>query len=501
MQKSEKDSRKSYKRILKSTFIMGGSSVINSLLGIVRTKILALLLGPSGIGLTGIYGSITSAMSSLCGMGIGESGVRQIAAASGTDNEERISRTVLTVRRTALLSGITGLCLLLIFSPYASLLTFGHSGRTFDIALLSAILLFGAISGGQKALIQGMRQIGNLAKMNILSALLGTMISIPIIYFWGERGIVYYLIIVSAMGILTSWWYSRKIKVSTITMNWREIFAEANPLLKLGSAFMLGSLATDFTRYILQVIVVRYLGLEASGMFQAATILSSVYVGVILNAMLTDFYPRLSAVSQDNDKCRSLINEQVEVGLLFAVPGILATLTFAPLIIIIFYTPQFIVAVDVLKWQILGVLLQVVTWPIGFILRAKGDGKLFILTDLFSNCSYLIFSWIGINYFGLSGIGMSFLAMNIAYWMLIYWVARRNYNFSFSTMNIKILTISIIATGIVFSAPYFSKEYHLFINTCITITIALLSLKNLNDMAGTNKLSALWLKIKSRFNA
>lgn len=66
----------SYRRILGTTLIMGGTSVVNTLIGMVRTKVLALMLGPSGLGLVGIYGTITGLFGTVTGMGIGESGVR-----------------------------------------------------------------------------------------------------------------------------------------------------------------------------------------------------------------------------------------------------------------------------------------------------------------------------------------------------------------------------------------------------------------------------------------
>ena len=79
--------------------------------------------------------------------------------------------------------------------------------------MLALAVFFGDVSSGQSALVQGMRRIADLAKMNVLGALYGTLFSIPIIYFYHENGVVPALVCVAAMGILTSWWYARKIKV------------------------------------------------------------------------------------------------------------------------------------------------------------------------------------------------------------------------------------------------------------------------------------------------
>ncbi len=91
---AEKDS---YGQILKSSALIGGSSAINIAIGIVRTKAMAVLLGPAGFGLMGVYGSIIDLAQSIAGMGINSSGVRQIAAATGSGDTNRIARTVVVL--------------------------------------------------------------------------------------------------------------------------------------------------------------------------------------------------------------------------------------------------------------------------------------------------------------------------------------------------------------------------------------------------------------------
>jgi enterobacterial common antigen flippase len=494
------DEKKTDKQILKSTFIMGGSSVINSLLGIARTKVIALLLGPSGMGLTGIYITITNLVSTFSGMGIGESGVRQIAGALGSSSPQIVSKTIRTVRRMALLTGGIGLSAMFLFRKQISNVTFGNSGHTYDVALLSLLIFFGAVSAGQTALIQGMRRIGDLAKVSIFGAVLGTAASIPVVYMLGERGIAAYLIMVSAMSFVASWWYSAKIHVAVAYLTWRESFSEARPLLKLGLALMLGSVMAAGTQYLLRVIVVRYLGLSAAGAYHASTTLSLVYVGIILNAMLTDFYPRLSSVCEDHYLCRSLINKQIEIGVLLAVPGILAIMTFAPFVIVIFYSAKFALAVDILRWQILGVLLQVVSWPMGFMLRAKGNGKLFFLTELFANAMHLGLAWIGITHYGLTGIGIAFFIMNILYWFLIFVVITFKYQFSFESKVTQLLIAFTLGTSVVFLTPFFlPKMVYLLANSLVTLTIGLFSLWQLCDKGNSEMIPGLFLKIKARF--
>ena len=61
--------------------IMGSTQTVNIVISILRVKALAVMLGPSGVGLLGIFSNLLDMVKTAAGLGIGKSGVRQIAAA------------------------------------------------------------------------------------------------------------------------------------------------------------------------------------------------------------------------------------------------------------------------------------------------------------------------------------------------------------------------------------------------------------------------------------
>src|SRR3954469_19239529 len=106
--------RQTYGQILKSSAMIGASSALNIGIGIVRTKAMAVLLGPAGTGLMGLYNTIVILAQSVSGMGINSSGVRQIAVAAGSGGMERVAETATVLRRTASLLGTIGSVLLIV---------------------------------------------------------------------------------------------------------------------------------------------------------------------------------------------------------------------------------------------------------------------------------------------------------------------------------------------------------------------------------------------------
>ena len=251
---------------------------------------------------------------------------------------------------------------------------------------------------------------------------------------------------------------------------------------------------TNVVAYLTRVMVIRQMGLDAAGLYQAAFALSSVYVGFVLGAMGADYYPRLTAVSADNKKVNRLVNEQTEVSLLLALPGILGTLTFATWVIHLLYSAQFEPAVDILRWQILGVLGRVVSWPVGFVLLAKGRGKTFFYTELAANIVNLCLIWLGMKWFGLSGLGMAFFAVYAFYLLMILSVVHRLCGFIWTKANLRLVVGSSLATAAVFlgTADGLHTGWSMVIGGGLTAGTAFYATRKMARRAGCIRLTDAW---------
>lgn len=446
--------RQSYLQILRSSLLVGGSSAINLFIGVLRAKAMAVLLGPSGVGLAGMYTSILDVTQSVAGLGINSSGVRQIAEANGSNDLAKVSAIAAVLRRVSLYLGIAGAVLLATFSRGVSQFSFGDTTHSVALCALAGAVLLRLISAGQGALIQGMRRISDFARMSVAGALLGTTASLLLIFFFREEGVVPALIAVGGATALASWWYSRKISIPRCSLQGATMALEAAALLKLGVAFMTSSLLTMGSAYLIRIIVLRYAGLEAAGFYQAAWTLGGLYVAFILQAMGTDFYPRLTACCQDHETANCLVNQQARVGLLLAVPGLLATLAFAPAVITIFYSPKFHAAVEVLRWICLGSVLQVISWPLGFIVLSKGRQDWFLTSEIAWTVVYLVLCWFLVRHFGINGAGIAFFGSYLFHAAMSYAIVRKLSGFRWSHENV-VTGLSLLGvTASVFTSAY-----------------------------------------------
>jgi PST family polysaccharide transporter len=444
----------SYGQILRSSATIGGASVVNVAIGVVRTKVMALLLGPAGIGLLGLYMLIADLARSISGVGINSSGVRQIAEAAGSGDVNRIARSAGALRAISLVLAVLGAGLMAAFSAEISILTFGDAQHAGAVALLSLAVCFQLIADGRAALIQGMRRISDLARMSVLSALFGTIVSVPIVYLQGRDGVALALVASATTILIISLWYSRRVGIQPPAMTPRQLTQEARALLKLGVAFMASGLLMLGAAYTVRMIVLRHVGLDAAGLYHAAWTLGGLYIGFILQAMGTDFYPRLVAVIKDDAVGNRLVNEQAHISLLLAGPGVIATLTLAPLVLAVFYSAQFAEAVDVLRWICLGIALRVITWPMGFIVVAKSRQGIFFVSELAWAVVNVSLTWICVRTFGLVGAGVAFFASYVFHALMIAPIVRMLSGFRFSAENRRAGLFFILSIAVVFCGFY-----------------------------------------------
>jgi enterobacterial common antigen flippase len=483
--------------------IIGGSSMANVVIGLVRTKIMALLLGPAGFGLMGAFTTITDLAKGLAQLGTNSSGVRQIAEAANTDDARKVALTAMALRRVTLCLSVAGALMLALMAVPISWLTFGHGAQASAIVLISLVVFLRMISDGQGALLQGLRRIGDMARVTIVSALLGTAASLIVVYWLREEGIALALVVMTAASTLASWWYVRRVALEPVQASNDALGEETRELLRLGTAFMLSALMTMGAAYIVRIILIRDAGLEASGLYQAAWTVGGIYVTFVLQAMGADFYPRLVAAAADDAECNRLVNEQALVSLLMAWAGVLATITFAPWAMTLLYRSDFVGASEVLRWLCLGMAMRVLAWPVGYVLIAKGRRRLFVGADLAWTIVNIALTWWCVRRFGLVGAGIAFLGSYIFHLIVVYTLCRRVSGFRWSAVNLR-LSIAFVGSIMLVQAGFYLLPEHLatalgLVCTLLAAIVAIAVLRRLVDPAHLPKRLS-WLAGKNEIN-
>jgi PST family polysaccharide transporter len=187
--------------------------------------------------------------------------------------------------------------------------------------------------------------------------------------------------------------------------------------------------------------------------------------------------------------CNRLVNDQAQIGMLLAGPGMIATLAFAPLVIALFYTAKFSGAIDTLRWICLGVAVRVITWPMGYIIIAKGEQAIFFWTEFGWTLMNIGLTWACIGYFGLTGAGVAFFASYVFHGSLIYFVVRRLSGFRWSSESWRTAQLFVVVIALGLGAFYLLPVYAaLALGAAVLIASTVHSLRSLVSIVGTDRI-------------
>ena len=484
------EAKASYHRILRSTSIIGGASFVNIAIGVLRNKVLAVLLGPAGVGLASLYSGLMSTASTFATMGLGPVGTRQIAEAYSKND----ARAITVARRalfwgTMFLASVGGLAVWSLRTVLA-VHALGNASYSGAVGWLSIGVALSVAGASQGALIQGMRRIGDIARLNVFGSTLSTALGIGVLWRWGKAGLVAYVVIIPIVSFVLGHVYvSRLPKCDVGTVGISELAREWKILLSLGFAMVGAGLVQSFAQLWIRIDVARVLGAQSLGQYQAAWTISMQYVTFVLAAMGTDYYPRLTGVIHDHKAAGALVNEQTEVATLLSAPVFIAMMAIAPWVIHLLYASSFTPAIEILRWQVLGDVLKVASWPLGFLILAAGDGKTFFSTE---TASWLVGTGLITGLVPLVGLqitGIAYLAMYAFYLPLVYWLARRRIGFHWSR-SVLFVSIATFALCVGVNIMTALTRWGMLLGCALAVGFAVFSLgritlmSNLGGVAG-----------------
>ncbi len=441
----------SYKKVFKATSLFGGVQIFQVLLNLLRGKVIAMLLGASGMGINSLFVSSVTIVNNITGLGLNFSSVRDISQAVESGNKEKISKIILVFSRWLNLTALLGMVAVLLLSPVLSRTTFGNNSYIISFMLLSLMILFNTLSTGNASMLRGSRDLKGYAKLSLTGSAISLVVSLPLYYLYGIRAIVPALILSAFVTYLFSLFYTAKIRKSTIKMSWKESFTEGGEMVKLGIAMMATTAITSLVHYLLNIYISSQGSVADLGFYQAAMNITNQSIGLIFTAIIIDYQPRLAAVSHDNHKIREMVNHQAEITMLIAAPILVILIIASPLIIRILLSEEFLHISELIRILSFAMIFKAASYSIGAISYAKGDKKIFFLMEGgYTNLSFLIFCAIGYHFGGLLGLGYGFLIMHLLYFIFINILNYRLYDYSMSKNFTGMFAVLLVCTSAAF---------------------------------------------------
>lgn len=424
-----------YDHVLKYTGLFGGVQGLTMLISIVRNKLVSLLLGPDGIGLIGTFNVVMNLINQSTNFGVSFSAVKHIAELNADDESQipTITRFISVVRTWSLTTGLFAMLLTLALSPLISYFTFDSYDYTGDFALLSPMALTLALSGGEMAILKGLKKLQSVALTSIIGALTTLTICIPLYWTMGLRGVALSLLISNVVALVILMSFSCKIISWHTSIFSKQSYLEGVPMLKLGIGYIIAGIFGQGAELIIRTMILHLGSLADVGLYNSGYMMAVAYTSIVFIAMEADYFPRLSEAKCSVPRQNFTVNQQIEVCVLLIAPILIAFVIAMPFIVQILYSNKFIEAVPMTICASLYMFFRALTLPVAYLSLAHGDSKTYMITELLYDIFIAIAIPVGYNCGGLMGTGIALSLAGVFDLVMIYSLYIRKYNFSFST--------------------------------------------------------------------
>ena len=477
-----------YRSSLGATLLFSGVQFYQILIRVIKSKFIALFLGPVGMGISSLLHTTAELISASTNLGLKTSGVKTVSAAYGDNDHTTIAKTVTVLRRLIMLTGLIGTAICAVFAPLWSNVSFGNDEYVGAFIFVSLLILFEQLNNGELVLLQGMRQKKSLARANVIGQTLSLLWTVPLYYFYGLNAIVWVLVLSPLIAFCISRYYTYKLKLDTARVTWRETLQIGREMIKLGFFLSLQFLMQQAIVFIIRNFVSARGGVVEVGLYSAGTAIVTIYLGLVFSAIATDYYPRLAA-TKSNEELRTAVHTQAEISILLFAPLIVAFFVFIKPIIILLYSDKFLPIEGMMYWAVGATLMQAMGWAVSYTLLAKAKPYQFFLNEVLASCYTVPLTLVGYAIYGLAGFGIATLIGYSIYLFQVLIITRRLFKFSYSRTIWRLfflLNIPVMSTALL--KNYLPTIWGYIAGSLVLIATTLYMLRQLNQKMGLKAL-------------
>lgn len=444
--------------------VFGSVKALTILCSLVRNKLIAVWVGPVGVGLVIVYNSIADLVTTTARLNTDQSAMRQVVHAVTDEEKREISHVV---RRWSCMMGIIGALIMCILSPALSYWSFGSINKWWTFTLLAGVPLFNSISLGYQSIMQGTGNLGRLARSTMWTALAGIVVSVPLIYFLREQSIIWIIVCYSLCLFVCSWIW--RVRLPGVRMPWRQIWEKGREFARLGLWITVGLSITQFCYYLFVMYLNSYSGKWELGLYQAGFTLINTYIGLFFSGVWIEYYPRLTALSHSPNRLSSTVSHRMASTAWVLIPIALAFLVLTEPVVRIIYASTFLEMLPFITLGVCGVILRATSWCMAMVILAKGDGHVYAVTETVSAVICLLLNIVGYSLFGFYGLGASYILWYGAYCLIVGTVYFHKYGLE---IRGKAWLPTVAGTGVLLLGAVFKLLFGWWIPLILLLAVA-----------------------------
>ncbi len=485
------------KELVKASAVLAIAQVAALLIKLVNTKVLAVLLGPYGVGIYNQIGFFFVWMLVFVALGTRQGIIKYVSEHKAKGNYEEIKKIVVTLGIVLVSFSLVITVLSFLFADHISFLLFGSAEYSNLITIVTLAIPQGILMGFYYSLVQGVRPIKQISFIMLSEAVLGFVFLIPMVYFWGVKGAVGSFILIGLCQLGVVWWIYHKQSPVKVTLLDFKLFELKSIYEVINYGFI--HLIVQVVQYLVITILFRRLiitslGIEANGIYSPAYGLAS---QAVLLVKFTVYIYSFSIISEAKElwEISNEVNNLLRVSLLIMTPVFYILISYRKWLVLFLYTDKFLPVTSIMPLQFIGDFFKVIGLAFALPIFARAKLKAMLGFDVISHFIFYLIASVAVPIYGLLGAAGSYTAMYVLYALAVLPYIRRHVNFEFEKINYLLMGLSLLIL-IIASKLNLSFQYSIVTTVVILGAWCMIVLTEKEKRYAVDKLVDLWAETK-----
>lgn len=400
--------------MFKITSLNSLSIVLKIGIGFITSKLLAVLIGPAGMALTGNLRNFSSSLENISTLGFSNGIVKYTAEKKEDTNE--LKKLISTAFIFLFVITLILSFILFFFASFWNEQIFGNNFNYSIVFKVTALVLpFYVISIFLLSLINGLGKFKEVIYINILGNIISLLVSIYMVFHLKILGALFSIVISPALLFFVTFYFINKEFNFLKTVKFR--YLDLNVIKNLSSYSLMALISSVLGPLIYLIIrkdVIKTVGLEQAGFWETITRISTYYMMFITTILSVYFLPKLASAQNNKETKKIFWSFYKNILPIFIIALII--IYFSRFFIVeTLFTDEFLPVTSLFSWQLTGDVFKAASWILGFQFFAKKMTKAFIVFEILSLIVLYFFSRYLVSLFGIQGIVMAQTFDNFIY--------------------------------------------------------------------------------------
>ena len=410
--------------LIKTSVLTGISTIIKVISAFVINKVIAIYVGPSGLAIVGQLQNFMELIVTFSNGAITNGIVKYTAEYQTIEQKQKIFSSSIVI---SLVCSLIISIFLFGFSDYLSKLILK------DVQYSSVFIVFGltiflfALNTVLMSILNGQKEIKKYILVNIASSIFSLFFTSFLIMQLNLMGALYALVtnqsvifFVTLAFVIKSNWFKLEYFKQGLD---KESFSK---LSKYSLMAITSALTVPVSHLIIREYIGKNLGWDSAGYWQGVWYISTLYLMLVTTTLSVYYLPRLSEI-QDNAELKKEIFNGYKIILPIVILVSFMIFFLREYLIYIAFSEKFMPMMELFAWQLIGDVIKIASWLLGYLLVAKAMAKVFIYTEILFSVLFLVFSVIFVDIFGLVGITYAYSLNYFLHLIMMIFIFRKRF--------------------------------------------------------------------------